>query len=206
MRSSVSEANAWCYWFYVVSQLGTVPLPSEQPVKALTHCFLCLCCIMLCLSGLPLHHPLYFLAALTRLCMPSLLRSLLSRVFPAWTEITVFALSEFMCPLILIHFHPLFFCLKIYCTATQKVIWPLKAFMSQAAFSALLAFPKRRGFSQKGARCSHDDSCVQQVLVGEGSTSLRRETFIWDTNGNASQQPCSASYEIGEKGNIWPHV
>lgn len=71
-------------------------------LTALTRCLLCLCCIMLCLSGLPLHHPLHFLSALARLCVTSLLRPLVSRVSTGCTEITVFARSEFMCSLILI--------------------------------------------------------------------------------------------------------
>lgn len=94
----------------------------------------------------------YRLPTLTRMYMPSLLRSLLPRVFTGYTEITILPCSEFITSLswyTFIHWWVFFF-LKIYHTATGKGVWPLQAFFSQAALCPLLAFPIRRGLSQKG--------------------------------------------------------
>lgn len=149
----MSKANTWCYWFYVMSQLVTVPLPSEVSINSSNM----LLAVPVLNHALPLrlllHHPLFFLPALSRLCMPSLLMSLLSGVFTG-TEITVFALNS--CATLSWYTVCMFVSLKTYCTATEKVIWPLKEFFSQE--SSFLMFPSRSGFSQKMQRCS------QQVL------------------------------------------
>lgn len=172
----MNEADAWCYWLYVVSQLVAVPLPSEVSFNSTST-----------LLAVPvLHHALPLRAALASPCIFCLLWQ--GCACPACPGLCFQEPSQVVQKSLSLHylnscaplswytfmhclFVYLFVCLKIYCTAAGKVIWPLKALFSQAAFSLLLAFPNRRGFSQKGGRCSHVGSCVQPN-VGERSQHL----------------------------------